>query len=199
MNYEPLQRDIAELGAALSQGLDAQRFGSFSARNPGLGKMTRCIYCHARRREFATEKCCNARHAATQRAWDADHDVKGERIDTRTEKGCGPSTRHERGFYQAECPPRVIESPFGKSTIRKMLHKRHGQNKNWHRRMLTVRMQQDVHLVEKAAMDMFARPCRKWADILKLIPTAAGIPAFAEQYYTWLQKQESRRARKQRG
>lgn len=176
MNYEPLQRDIAELGAALAQGLDAQRFGSFSARNPGLGKMTRCIYCHARRREFATEKCCNARHAATQRAWDA-----------------------EQGFHQMECPPRVIESPFGKSTIRKMLHKRHGQNKNWHRRMLTVRMQQDVHLVEKAAMDMFARPCRKWADILKLIPTAAGIPAFAEQYYTWLQKQESRRARKQRG
>ena len=170
------QKDLAELGAALAHGLDAQRFGSFAARHPGLGKMVTCQFCHARRREFVTERCCNVSHANTKRAWDS-----------------------EQGFHQIECAPRVIEAPFSKSVVKKMLHKKHGQNREWRRRMLTADMQKDVHLVEKALMDMYARPCRKWDDIIKFAPTEANLPAFADQYYTWKCKQESRRERKKRG
>jgi hypothetical protein len=172
MDLSTFQKDIAELGAALAQGLEAQVFGSFSDRNPGLGQMKTCPFCHVRRREFATEKCCNAAHATTQRAWD-----------------------EEKGFYQAECPPRVVEAPFGKSVIKKMLHKRHGQNRDWHRREITRRMQEDFHFVETAARAMFSRPCLKWVDIKKMLPDATGIPAFAEKYYVW----KSSKARTKRG
>lgn len=161
MNFDYLQKDIAELGAALTQGLEAQVFGSWSDRNPSAGKMRTCPLCHARRREFA-EKCCNTAHAASKRAWTP-----------------------ELGFHQEPCEPRVTEV-ISKSMIKKMLHKRHGQNRDWHRRQITARMQEDFHFVESAVLEMHSRPCLKRAECLKkFTPTAAGIPAFAEQYFIW--------------
>ena len=174
MDMSGFQKDIAELGAALAEGLEAQVFGSWSKRNPAAGKMMTCPFCRARRREFAAERCCNAAHTSTKRAWD-----------------------EEQGFHQVACSPRVNEQPFSKSVIKKMLHKRHGQNKNWHRRMLTSLLQSDVHLLESAACRMYSRPCLKKADILKMVPAAEGIPAFAEQYYNWLQLQKRLKQRGQ--
>lgn len=174
MDLSSMHKDIAELGTSLAQGLEAQVFGSFSARNPGLGKMMRCPFCHTRRYQFASSPCCNAGHAKTQRAWDP-----------------------EQGFYQVECAPRANESPFSKSVIKKMLHKRHGQNKNWHRRMLTTLLQAEPWRVEAAARQMYWKPKRGYAEIRKMLPDTAGIPAFAEQYFDWLSAQERRRQRGQ--
>jgi hypothetical protein len=41
------------------------RDGSFSDRNPMLGKMVRCPHCHTRRRQNAQESCCNAKLSTT--------------------------------------------------------------------------------------------------------------------------------------
>jgi hypothetical protein len=171
MDFSIFQKDIAELGAGLAQGLEAQVFGSWSDRNPGAGKMRTCPLCRARRREFGTEKCCNTAHATSKRAWTS-----------------------ELGFHQEPCEPRVTQE-ISKSMIKKMLHKRHGQNRDWHRREMTRRMQEDFHFVESAGREMFSRPCLKWVDIQKMLPDAAGIPAFAEKYLTW----KSSKARAKRG
>ena len=40
---------------------DRLKYGSFSDRNPALGKMVRCIFCHARRRSFSKTPCCSGK------------------------------------------------------------------------------------------------------------------------------------------
>jgi len=56
---------ILQHAAALAQAVDRiahlRKYGTFSERNPALGKMTRCPYCRVRRREFGP-KCCNAEY-----------------------------------------------------------------------------------------------------------------------------------------
>jgi hypothetical protein len=37
----------------------------------------------------------------------------------------------ERGFYQQDCAPRIVEALYGRAYIRKLWHKRHGQNEVW--------------------------------------------------------------------
>jgi hypothetical protein len=128
MDISVFQRDISDLAAALKQGLEAQLFGSFSERNPGLGRMMTCPHCHTRRRQFATEKCCNASHATTMRAWS-----------------------EEKGFYQEACAPRVVEAPMAKWFFKKFRHKRHGQSRAWKIRQMAQRMQADFHFLEFAA------------------------------------------------
>lgn len=54
------QQTLNVLQAAVELAAKA-RDGSFSDRNPMLGKMVRCPYCRQRRRENAQEKCCNAK------------------------------------------------------------------------------------------------------------------------------------------
>ena len=49
-----------------------RRAGSFSDRNPMLGKMVRCRYCHKRRRQNAQQPCCNPNYIA--RAMQVDED-----------------------------------------------------------------------------------------------------------------------------
>jgi hypothetical protein len=186
MDISVFQRDVSDLAAALKQGLEAQIFGSFSERNPGLGRMITCPHCHTRRRQFATEKCCNASHATTMRAWSASHDKKGERLDKRPEKGFGPTTRHEKGFYQEACAPRVVEAPMAKWFFKKFRHKRHGQSRAWKIRQMTQRMQMDFHFLEFAAESMHTTT-----------PKPEHIPAFAEKYYHWQAAQIVKRQRKQ--
>lgn len=96
-------KDLQFMSEALGEGIERLRHGSFSERHPHLGKMIHCPICHRRRREFPKIPCCTGGHAVTKRAWEA-----------------------EKGFYQAECEPRVVENIFSKSVMRKFTHKRHG-------------------------------------------------------------------------
>lgn len=42
--------------------------GSFSERNPNLGKMVRCPFCGRRRRQNAERACCNPTYLQTNKA-----------------------------------------------------------------------------------------------------------------------------------
>ena len=50
---------LAALQALIAEAA-IRRAGSFSERNPMLGKMVRCPYCHKRRRQNAQITCCSA-------------------------------------------------------------------------------------------------------------------------------------------
>jgi len=54
-----LQKQISEMSAGVAEGVARQKYGSYSERNPLLGKMMTCQFCHARRRQFALDACCN--------------------------------------------------------------------------------------------------------------------------------------------
>src|SRR5258707_6700153 len=55
---------ILQHAALMAKAVDRvallRKYGSFSARNPALGKMVRCPHCRVRRR--AVEVCCNAEY-----------------------------------------------------------------------------------------------------------------------------------------
>lgn len=56
---------ILQHAAVLAQEVDRiahrRKYGSYSERNPALGKMKRCPHCRVRRREFGP-RCCNAEY-----------------------------------------------------------------------------------------------------------------------------------------
>jgi hypothetical protein len=165
-----IEKDLA--GAVILQNWveNIQRTGSFSDRRPDLGKMHKCSFC-GRRHRMIGPRCSNADYATTQRAWS-----------------------EEKGFHQVECEPRVVEQIFGKKMFRKIMHKRHGQNRNAALRVLTIRMQQDSDLIVRAVKEMgAAKPHLK----LKA-PDIAGIPVFAREYFMFLEDIEQRRVRGQR-
>ena len=90
----------------------------------------------------------------------------------------------EQGFYQENCAPRIIEHLVGRSFIRKLKHKRHGQNQAWHIHQMAQRMQQDAEFLKSAVKEMHVT-----------VPDIASIPSFAEKYLLW---QNERRAKKLR-
>lgn len=53
---QPTREDLIEI--AVQQAAKATE-GTFSQRNPMLGKMVRCPYCGRRRRQNADQACCN--------------------------------------------------------------------------------------------------------------------------------------------
>jgi len=55
-----IQQGIELLKALVNRASQVQKFGSVSQRFPALGKMRRCPYCRARRRENASLPCCTA-------------------------------------------------------------------------------------------------------------------------------------------
>jgi len=59
-----LDKDFASMAAGILMGVDAMKNGSYSERNPHLGRMRPCSFCGKRRREFRPlgEECCNASH-----------------------------------------------------------------------------------------------------------------------------------------
>ncbi len=65
------QQTLDALQVLVSQAADS-RFGSFSERNPLLGKMVRCPYCRKRRRQNTQIPCCNPNY--TVRAMQTDED-----------------------------------------------------------------------------------------------------------------------------
>lgn len=58
------QQTLDALKAVVAQAATA-REGTYSERNPLLGKMKRCPYCHQRRRENAQSPCCNVKYVVT--------------------------------------------------------------------------------------------------------------------------------------
>ena len=172
MNYRDADNLVAKdlASAALLQAWveNIQRTGSFSERRPDLGKMHNCGFC-GRRHRMIGPRCSNADYATTQRAWSL-----------------------EKGFHQAECEPRVVEQIFGKKMFRKVMHKRHGQNRNAAIRAMAARMQADSDLVVRAIAEFNASKYH-----LKMtVPDIAGIPAFAAAYYRFKQEERDRAERR---
>ena len=170
MNLETIQRDIADLSAAVTEGMGRIQYGSYSERTPHLGKMKTCPFCHKRKREFDVENvCCNASHATSQRAWDA-----------------------ERGFYQESCSPRIAESNL-KKLVKKMQHKKHSNKKRNQIHDLTLLFQGDSKILEHAVRDMCG--ALKSSGVVDL-PGPTAIPAFAEKYWGWTQARKAKALRK---
>ena len=187
-------KDLSNMQATIAWALEQERTGSFAARHPNLGKMFRCPYCRTRRRQ-GTAACCTPTYAKTQRAWDADYNVPGVKPN-RNEKGFGPTTRHEKNFHQVECEERVIANFFPKSFLKRIVHKRHGQNRFFKVRQLAKRFAEDEKLLHFAVVELRER----W-PLIKT-PELPAIPAFAERYFRWQQtrivKAQKIRARESR-
>lgn len=163
-------KDLASAAVLQKWVENIQRTGTFSERRPDLGKMHKCAFC-GRRHRMIGPRCSNADYASTQRAWDS-----------------------VQGFHQVECQQRVVEQMFGKKMFRKVMHKRHGQNRTNAARALTARMQNDGDLVAQAVREMAA-----FQPHMRLkVPDIAGIPAFAATYYRFKEDAEQRRIRCQR-
>ena len=68
--------------------------------------------------------------------------------------------------------------------MRKLRHKRHGQNQAWHIHQMAQRMQQDAEFLKDAAN-----------EIQVAVPDLAAIPAFAERYLLWKNEKQDRKLR----
>lgn len=68
------------LARIIDKGADLLTYGSFSQRNPLLGKMRNCPFCGQRRRGGnTTEVCCHAKYIWENPAKDAKPKVRGRR------------------------------------------------------------------------------------------------------------------------
>jgi hypothetical protein len=155
-------KDLSNMQATIAWALEQERTGSFAARHPNLGKMFRCPYCRTRRRQ-GTAACCTPTYAKTQRAWDA-----------------------EQGFHQVECEERVIANFFPKSFLKRIVHKRHGQNRFFKVRQLAKRFAEDQKLLESAVAELQER----WPMVKTPEPPA--IPAFAERYFKFAEEKRDK-------
>ena len=179
-------KDLSNLAGIVSWATEQQSHGSFSARRPDLGRMFRCPHCHQRRRANGP-RCCNPAFAMTQRAWSVDHNVPGTKPE-RTEKGFGPTTRHEKGFYQTGCDERANESPFSRSFMKKIHHKRHGQSREFKIRHLTGLFNQNW-----GGNDALKNACK---EMHVKVPDLIGIPPLAEKFFAWREERKDRAARR---
>jgi hypothetical protein len=55
------QKELDLLNAVISRGVQIIESGSFSQRNPLLGKMVTCPLCRRRKRQFDPLPCCSSR------------------------------------------------------------------------------------------------------------------------------------------
>lgn len=60
---ENIKQELETLVSAVEKAAIA-REGSFSQRNPLLGPMVRCKFCHARRRQYDFLPCCTAAYSS---------------------------------------------------------------------------------------------------------------------------------------
>ena len=155
--------DLKNLSMVVDYAANILLTGTRSQRRPDLGKMFTCPHCGSRRLQGAP-KCCNAEYAKTQRAWTP-----------------------ELGFYQVECPERVHESMFSKSFLRRLRHKKHGQNRTNRLRAFILRLMGDENLLKTAALKMNVK-----------VPARDAIPSFGQKYWLWLEARETKRLRLQR-
>lgn len=167
-------QDFKNLRALVQHATNILLTGSFSQRRPDLGAMKTCPFCGVRRRENLSSparllglvqhngtQCCNPKYADTQRAWDP-----------------------EKGFHQVECEPRIGPMIPKKSFIKKLMHKKHGQNRRWHIRQLQHRLQNEPGFLREILL-LTRMPA----------PKPEHMPSFAEQLYYWLQKHPNARPR----
>lgn len=65
MNLTPeQQRELDQLGGMVDQAAYLRKYGSFSQRNPSLGKMINCPLCELRHRQ-TEQNCCNTTYLKT--------------------------------------------------------------------------------------------------------------------------------------
>jgi hypothetical protein len=145
-----------------------QLTGTFSERRPDLGKMFKCGGC-GRRHRMIGPKCSNVRYATTQRAWTP-----------------------EEGFHQQEVPERVNEQMFGHATLRRIMHKRHGQTRTRYIAQHITKLQNDSEALAAAV-----KQYQEFYPHTKA-PTLAEIPKFGRMHYLWLQAVKVRYEKKQR-
>lgn len=171
---EVIAKDLSNLSTVVNWAQDMLLHGSFSDRRPDLGKMFTCPFCHRRRRQ-GDEKCCNARPATTVRAYteaDGFHQIPYMVWD---------DTNKE--YVHAE---RENVNIIGKSFLKRLTHKKHGQNRVHAMKFLSARFQENQELLEASALEMRVP-----------VPAKEHIPAFAEKYFVWKENQEQRRYRRQ--
>ena len=157
-------KDISNLAGIVSWATEQQSHGSFSSRRPDLGRMFKCSHCGQRRRANGP-RCCNPAFATTQRAWTP-----------------------ELGFHQTECAERANESPFSRSFMKKIHHKRHGQSREFKIRHLTGLFNQNWggnEALKNACEEMHVK-----------VPDLIGIPPFAEKFFEWREERKDRAARR---
>jgi hypothetical protein len=97
--------------------------------------------------------------------------------------------RKRAGAIEKCCNPKYrvsIESLFPKKMLRRMMHKRHGQNRNFKMLQMANRLYNDEAALNAAAEQMQVP-----------VPTQANIASFAEKYWLWLQEREDKRLRRQ--
>lgn len=154
-------KDFSNLLTLVAWAVDMQRVGSYYDRHPNLGKMRRCPYCGKRRREFG-QRCCNAAYTKTMKV------------------------RTPEGIVEKEVPERVTAAIISKSVIKRILKKKHGQNRRWAIKHQTFLLQNSESLLKSAAEEMHVK-----------VPEVAAIPSFAEKYWLWKQERQDRKVRRQ--
>lgn len=154
-----VELDLANLSALGAWTEDIQRNGNFSARRPDYGPMWRCPKCLRRHRVAGPRAyCSNTEYAHTKRAWDK-----------------------ELGFHQVETDgPRMVDLLIPKSMLKKLKHKRHGQNLLSKIRRVTLLLQSDEAALKAAIAEIREAKPHLPAEVDK-----AGIPAFTEMYVRW--------------
>lgn len=123
-------KDLSNLELVVNWATEQQKYGSFSARRPDLGRMFKCRHCGTRRR-VNTPVCCNTKFATTQRAWDP-----------------------VLGFHQVECPERAMDSAFSKPMLKRFKHKKHGQSRQFKVRQIIYLFQHNEFTLKLAALEM---------------------------------------------
>lgn len=190
-----LIRQTSDLSALVSAVLERSIYGSYSERTPHLGRMRTCPHCRIRRREFSIEKCCNPSHAKTVRRYMTEYDVKGTRERPFTgERGFGPTTRHEKGFYQATCEPRVTDLSTKRMVKKFQSRMRPGYDKRWGKEIYDLSLEltdenfrNTVQLLLEGLVGFHA-PLRQ-VDI-------AGLGSFAEKTVDAIHKYRANKKRK---
>lgn len=135
--------------------------------------------------------------------WASDIQLHGSFADRRPDLGkmqtrpCGHRRRQASGSC---CSPTYLwakkgteevinhenEQPFGKSLLKRLHHKRHGQSRRNKLRTLTLRFMEDENLVKAAAQEMQVA-----------LPEKASIPPFVEKYRDFIENKEQKRIRRQ--
>lgn len=65
---EQVKKDLLVLSSAVDKAAES-RVGTFSERNPILGRMVTCPFCRRRRRAKALTPCCNARYVVESKSF----------------------------------------------------------------------------------------------------------------------------------
>lgn len=164
-----LAKEFAYLESTVEYAAQIAQFGSYSDRNPHLGRMRRCPYCRRRHRE-ALGCVCGARYAKTQRAWS-----------------------QEEGFHQIELEKPREGELFSKRAQRELLRRSRTRPTNMGYRNskkihdLVLEFQGNPSLLANAVQEIQVKT-----------PESSAIPAFAQKYAEWKQKREKRARRRAR-